>query len=330
MTGEGRSMRFGMVLGLAVIAATGGASAQTAPLAIETQPPLATRPVAPAPVLVPQPSGPPLAAQAPAPVAPIVIPPGPGPVAVPEVPKPSPLPTPAQAPVLQSQTPPHAPTAETPKPAEAAPATPAPVTPAPATPAPAAPPADGAKPAEAAPPAPTPPSTPQPAPQATQQPAPPAAPKPATVEIVLAAKPVLFVTGVTTWEKAEDKLGSVFDKLSEAAKKLGLEPTEGPLVEYIESDSDDVGFKAMLPLAAAPKADAKLPKGVKVGKSPAGRALEFRHDGPIDDLEEVYARIDEEMSRLGLEAKSILERYDVNALGSEEDRTVVDVWVLVK
>jgi effector-binding domain-containing protein len=86
----------------------------------------------------------------------------------------------------------------------------------------------------------------------------------------------------------------------------------------------------MLPLAAAPKADARLPKGVKVGQSPAGRALEFRHDGPIDDLEEVYARIDDEMSRLGLEAKSILERYDVNALGSEEDRTVLDVWVLVK
>lgn len=323
MTGEGRSKHFGMVLGLAVIAATVGARAQTVPLAIETQPPLATRPVTPAPVLVPQPSGPPLAAQAPAPVAPIVIPPGPGPVAVPEVPKPSPLPAPAQAPVLQSQTPPSPPPAETPKPAEPAPA-----------PTPAAPPADGAKPAEATPPAgaptPPPPAAPQPAPQATQPPAPPAAPKPVAVEIVLAAKPVLFVTGVTTWEKAEDKLGSVFDKLSEAAKKLGLEPTEGPLVEYIESDSDDVGFKAMLPLAAPPKADAKLPKGVKVGKSPAGRALEFRHDGPIDDLEEVYARIDDEMSRLGLEAKSILERYDVNALGSEEDRTVVDVWVLVK
>lgn len=321
MTGEGRLMRFGMVLGLAVITATGGAGAQTVPLAIETQPPLATRPIAPAPVLVPQPSGPPLAVQAPAPVAPIVIPPGPGPVAVPEVPKPSPLPAPAPAPILQSQTPPHAPAAtEAPKPAEAPPSAPAP------TPAPVAPPADAAKPADV----PAAPAAPQPAPQATQQPAPPAAPKPATVEIVLKAKPVLFVTGVTTWEKAEDKLGSVFEKLADAAKKLGLEPTEGPLVEYIESDSDDVGFKAMLPLAAAPKADAKLPKGVKVGQSPAGRALEFRHDGPIDDLEEVYARIDDEMSRLGLEAKSILERYDVNALGSEEDRTVLDVWVLVK
>lgn len=321
MTGEGRLMRFGMVLGLAVITATGGAGAQTVPLAIETQPPLATRPIAPAPVLVPQPSGPPLAAQAPAPVAPIVIPPGPGPVAVPEVPKPSPLPAPAPAPILQSQTPPHAPAAtEAPKPADAPPSAPAP------TPAPVVPPADAAKPADV----PAAPATPQPAPQATQQPAPPAAPKPATVEIVLKAKPVLFVTGVTTWEKAEDKLGSVFEKLADAAKKLGLEPTEGPLVEYIESDSDDVGFKAMLPLAAAPKADARLPKGVKVGQSPAGRALEFRHDGPIDDLEEVYARIDDEMSRLGLEAKSILERYDVNALGSEEDRTVLDVWVLVK
>ncbi|MCE1235372.1 MAG: GyrI-like domain-containing protein [Hyphomicrobiales bacterium] len=133
---------------------------------------------------------------------------------------------------------------------------------------------------------------------------------------------------MTTWEKSEDRMSAVFGDLAKAAKKLGVEGNGGPLVEYIESDSDDVGFRAMLPIAAPPKG--KLPKSVKVGSSPAGRALRFHHDGPIDDLEEVYARIDDELTKRGLDTRAIVEEYDVDALASPEDRVVIDVWVFLK
>lgn len=357
-----RTMTAGALGALAGLGISFAPAVAQTPLAIERDPPLATRPVAPAPILVPQTSGVPVPANPPAPVAPIVVPPGPAPVVVPApskpdavfVPKtpeiqpstghavapkpaeapvekaapsepaPSPAPTPAPAPEAAPAAapsaapaagappaPPSSPAPETPTPAAPAPSpvTPAPTAPAPAAPAPAAPAPTAPAPSEAAPP-------------------PRASTAPAVEEVTVAPRDVLFVTGVTTWEKAEDQVGEAFGRLAQAAEKLRVEKTGGPLVEYIESDSDDVGFRAMVPIAAAPKG--KPPKGVKVGRSPNGPALKFHHDGPIDDLEEVYARIDDEVTKRGVDARSIVEEYDGDALASPEDRVVVDVWVFLK
>ena len=287
---------------VAVVLAFGSAieaKAQT-PLAVEREPPLATRPMAPPPIPVPQPGGGLPVVETPVVPAPLVVPPGPPPVAVPAPVVPDPMPAPAVPPPPVAA--PH-------------PAPPPPTPPAQATP-------------EAPPPVVTPPPAPvEPVPPPTPV-VPPKPPAPVAEDVTLEARPVLFVTGITTWEAAEEKLGGVFTTLGKALEKLGIEATEGPLVEYIESDSDDVGFKAMVPIAAEPKG--KLPKGVKFGRSPAGKALKFHHDGPIDDLEEVYTRIDDELGRRGLDAKSIVERFDANALASVEDRGVVDVYVLLK
>ncbi|NLH83175.1 MAG: GyrI-like domain-containing protein, partial [Phyllobacteriaceae bacterium] len=164
-------------------------------------------------------------------------------------------------------------------------------------------------------------------------PAPTTAPAPApdpfrVEEETVGPRPALFMTGVTTWEKAEEQLGGVFAKLGEAAAKLGVDKHGAPLVEYIESDSDDVGYRVLVPVEALPKG--KPPKGVKTGQTPAGKALRFRHEGPIEDLEEIYARIDDEVTKRGVDVRSIVEQYDEDALASPEDRVVVDVWVFLK
>lgn len=259
---------------------------------------------------------------------------------------------------------PASPTAPVPAPAPAAPtpAEPAQVTPAtpPSEPVPAIqpapPPSEPAKPAQseapAAAPAPPPSPAPQlvtppsaatmpqtvapppvpsgqaPGPQAPEPPPPPVVTQLVPVEVEVAARPVIFVTGVTTWDKAEEKLGGVFVTLAEAVKKLGVQQSGPPLVEYIESDSDDVGFRAMVPIEVAPKG--KLPKGVKVGKSTGGKALKFRHAGPLDDLEEVYGRIDDELTKRNLDTRTIVEEYDPDALASPEDRVVMDIYVFPK
>jgi effector-binding domain-containing protein len=148
-------------------------------------------------------------------------------------------------------------------------------------------------------------------------------------QIVLTARPVLFVTGRTTWDDAEEKMGSAFALLAKAAKATGAQPVGGPMVQYIETDGEDVGYRAMLPIEKAPKAS-KLPKNVKIGQSPAGKAWKFVHEGSIDDLEEVYARIDDWLAAGNLESTAVIEEYDADALASPEDRVVVDVWVMVK
>jgi effector-binding domain-containing protein len=330
--------RLSMAVVTLAVAVAAPAAAQT-PLAIERDPPLATRPAPAAPVLVPQKDGPPIPASPPIVAAPPVVPPGPGPVAVPPIAPMPPVEKPAVPPVLgggsamphaaspaaQPAAPHPAPPAEpaqpavppaaatVPAPAEAPVPVPTPTPPAAAAPAPA--PADAA--ANGVPPAPVPPPA-----EAT----PPSGPM--VEEAVLTARPVLFVTGVTTWEKAEAAIARAFDTLAAATGRLGAEVTGAPLVEYIESDSDDVGYRVMLPVAGQPKA--KLPKGVKFGQSPSGKALKFHNDGPIDDLEEVYGRIDDEVARRGADVRVLVEEYDADALASPEDRGVVAVWALIK
>lgn len=279
---------------LAALPEIGFAQDQAAPKPPEAPAASAPAPAAPAPAVVA-----PAATPAPAPAeAPKPAEPAPAAAA----PAPTPAPTPAPA----------APAAEAPKPAA-----PAPTTAAPAPAAPAAP----AKPAEAAPAAPAQPQAAAPAP------AKPVATPPEEVD--LPARPVLSYEGTGQWEEAEDKLGAAFEALAIAAKKAGVKPAGAPLVQYVESDENGFSFVVMLPVDKAP-AKGKLPKGIKSETSPAGPALRFSPNVAGDDLEEVYARIDDYLTSKGLTLSSMVEEYGEDAIASPEDRVVVDVYVFVE
>ncbi len=236
---------------------------------------------------------------------------------------------PAAAPAAEA---PVAPPAAEPAPAPAAPAAeaaPAPTAPAPvAAPAPAATPAP-ATPAPAATPAPqVAPAAPAAPPAAQTAPAPakPVATPPE--QVTLPPRPVLSYTGTGRWEQVEDKLGSAFESLAIAAKKAGVTPTGAPLVQYLESDDAGFSFVVMLPVDKPTKG--KLPKGIKAETSPAGPALRFSPSATADDLEEVYARIDDYLSSKGLGLATMVEEYGEDAIASPEDRVVVDIYVFVE
>ncbi len=345
--------RHALLAAVALAVSTSSAPAQTvpggvSPLAIEREPPLATKPVFAPPTLIPPavPGAPVGVSGPPVPPQPIHIPPGPGPVAVP---------VPAQSPVtVQPVVPP--PVSSSAAPATAAPATQAapsattaapPVAPVPATPpttdrptseapAPASTPAPASSETPSAVPSPQPvPATPPqqgaaPAsqPPATEQPAPAAKAKLVIEDVRLETRPAIFVTGTTSWEKAETLFDKVFKDLGDAVGKTGVTPTSGPIVEYVETDDDTIGYRVMVPVAAVPKG--KLPKGVKVGETRGGKALLFRNEGPLEDLEEVYARIDDELAKRGLDNAVIVEAYDEDALASPEDRSILNIWVLIR
>lgn len=373
-----------LLAAVALCGSAGAGLAQVSPggvpqLAIEREPPTATKPVFAPPIVVPPAvSGGVAGVTAPpVPPQPIVVPPGPGPVAVPVPPQapvtvapivpPAPVSGAAAAPVAPAPqaaqasppasggsagnetaptTPPAPPSSESPAPVPAPqippqptppgptpPSGPIPVEPAPVAPAaPTAPnvPADPTPaPAPAAPPlqsAPAPVSPPAPPSVPAETPAPKA--KLTIEQVTVDVRPAIFVTGTTTWEKAETVFDKVFQDLGEAVGKLGVKPISGPVVEYVETDDDSIGYRAMVPLAAAPKG--KLPKGVKVGETRGGKALLFRNEGPLEDLEEVYSRIDDELAKRNLDTAVIVEAYDEDALASPEDRSILHIWVLIK
>lgn len=349
--------RHALLAAVAFAVSTSSATAQTvpggvSPLAIEREPPVATKPVFAPPTLIPPavPGAPVGVSGPPVPPQPIHVPPGPGPVAVP-VPAPSPVTIqPVVPPTISSSTAPAIPAPASQPVSPSAPSTapaaiPAPM-PAPTADRPASdtPVPTVAEPSSAAPattPAPTPAPGPAPAIQvpqgaapAAEAPAPgeqsaPAAKAKLVVEDVrLEVRPAIFVTGTTSWEKAETLFDKVFKDLGDAVTKTGVTPTSGPIVEYVETDDDSIGYRVMVPIAAAPKG--KLPKGIKVGETRGGKALLFRNEGPLEDLEEVYARIDDELAKRSLDNAVIVEAYDEDALASPEDRSILNIWVLIR
>lgn len=225
------------------------------------------------------------------------------------------LPALAQAPATATPEAPKAPAAA--QPAAAAPA-PAPAQ-APAAAAPAQP-----APAQAAPAAPAAP------PAAAPAPAPAKAAAPPPEEVDLPERPVLSYEGSGAWEEAEDKLGTAFEQLAIAAKKVGVKPDGAPMVQYVESDDTGFSFVVMLPIDKAPAKGKPLPKGIKSEVSLSGPALRFSPSAAGDDLEEVYARIDDHLSANGLTLMTMVEEYGEDAIASPEDRVVVDIYVFVE
>ena len=239
------------------------------------------------------------------------------------------LPALAQVPSAATPEAPKAPAAAAPAAAPAAPVTPAPAAPAAQAPAPAAPAATA--PAQAQPaPAQAAPAAPAPPPAAAPAPAPGKAAAQPPEEVDLPERPVLSYEGSGAWEEAEDKLGTAFEQLAIAAKKVGVKPDGAPMVQYVESDDTGFSFVVMLPIDKAPAKGKPLPKGIKSEVSLSGPALRFSPSAAGDDLEEVYARIDDYLTTKGLALSTMVEEYGDDAIASPEDRVVVDIYVFTE
>ncbi len=250
--------------------------------------------------------------------------------------------SPAQMPSAPAQTPPvPVPDSQPgPQPVQPAPPPPNPVVPQPVQPAPTLP-----GPAEPQPvqPPPTlpPPGQPLPAPPAQQQ---TGVPDPnATLagkrgdssdidEVALVAKPVLALSGQATWDQGFQKLSESFNILRAEAQKAGLPVAGRPLSLFVETTDDGFRFEAMLPVARS--VGGQVPAfgpGVRLGASPAGRALRFLHVAPYDDIDSTYETI-----TAYLEAKSIavkdafLEEYVSDLRDPGDPNLEINVYVQPK
>lgn len=230
-----------------------------------------------------------------------------------------------------------------PQPAQPAPALPGPVTPEPVQPAPT--PQVPLEPQPVQPPPtlpapgqtlPVPPVTPQ---QQTGVPNPNAtlAGKPGDSSEVdpvqLVAKPVLMLSGRSSWDQGFQTLIETFRILRAEAGKAGLPIAGRPLALFIETDDNGFRFEAMLPVAQAPEGSrsSEFGQGVKPGLSPAGSALRFTHVAPYDDIDSTYETI-----TAYLEAKSItvkdafLEEYVSELKDPSDPNLEINVYVQPK
>jgi effector-binding domain-containing protein len=193
---------------------------------------------------------------------------------------------------------------------------------------PAANPASPAQPPSAAP-APATPATPA-APGVVTPPAataPPATP-PFGEDITLTAKPIIYVKGNGTWDKAFETISTAFKKLKAYTDKEGVK-TDG-LQMTIFTSTDDAGFQyeAAVPVVEVPK---NLPPGIASGQSPEGHALKFLHQGSYDDLDNTYEAITNHLDDQRLEAKDLfIEQYVTDPTTADPNKLTVNILVLLK
>jgi effector-binding domain-containing protein len=220
-----------------------------------------------------------------------------------------------------AQSPPATPPAASAPATPPTPATPAPAAAAPATPAPATPEA----------PAPTAPATPPPA--AAQAPATPPAPQvqvadPFGEEITLSPKQMVTFVGKANWDSAFDTLMDAFKQITTVLDKQGVKSSGNPMIVYTTTDDTGFTFLAEIPVDQEVK---NLPKAMKMGLSPDGKALKFVHRGSYDNMDNTYEAITNHLDDKKLEAKdTFIEEYMTDPLKTAEDKLVINVYVPLK
>lgn len=150
------------------------------------------------------------------------------------------------------------------------------------------------------------------------------------VDMTLTAKPIVYVKGSSTWDKAFDTISGGLKKVEAYAAKNGIKTDGQPMTIFTATDDAGFDYEAALPLTEPPKNTAPH-DGIYFGATPEGRALEFVHRGTYEALDDTYEAITNYLDGKRLESRNILiEQYQTDPATTPDKNLVIDVLVLVK
>lgn len=148
-------------------------------------------------------------------------------------------------------------------------------------------------------------------------------------DLTLTAKPIVYLKGSGTWDKAFAIISGSLKKVEAYADKAGLKANGLPMTIFLATDDRGFDYEAAIPLAEPPS---DSPKGeIAVGQSPDGHALEFVHRGSYEALDDTYEAITNYLDDKRLESRNMLiEQYVTDPATADEKNLVVNVFVLIK
>ena len=148
-------------------------------------------------------------------------------------------------------------------------------------------------------------------------------------DTTLTAKPIVYVKGTGNWDNAFETITKSLKTVKAYVDKEGLKVDGQPMTLFTATDDTGFQYEAAIPVAEPPKTP---PHGdIAVGTSPEGRALKFVHRGSYDGLDNTYEAITNYLDEHRLEAKDMfIEQYQTDPMTTNEDRLVVNVYVMVK
>jgi effector-binding domain-containing protein len=234
-----------------------------------------------------------------------------------------------------------------PQPAPSVPATQAPAAAAPSpgsASAPSTPPAAApAAPSPAAPPAATPaaPAANVPAAPSTGVPAAPDQAKPgdqqtphgdSTGQIVdLTARPFAYVEGKADKDEIFSAIMASLAAVKAEAEKAGLKIAGRPLAVFLQSDETGFRYRAGYPLETLPEGKTSLSDAVKLGQTPAGKAMRFQHAAAYSEIDATYDAITAYLDEKGIDAEdSFIEEYENDVKDIDDPNLQVNIYVLTK
>ena len=148
-------------------------------------------------------------------------------------------------------------------------------------------------------------------------------------EVMLTGKPIVFMAGKATWEKAFPTLKDKFKTISAFLDKQKLKAAGSSMTIYTLVTDKGFEFQTAVPLTEAP---VNLPRGtVTAGQSPIGKAMKFVHRGSYDSMDMLYESIIHFLDEKNIQRQGLfVEEYVTDPTTTPEDKLVVNVFVLVK
>jgi effector-binding domain-containing protein len=148
--------------------------------------------------------------------------------------------------------------------------------------------------------------------------------------ILLVARPVLMLSGQSSWDQGFQQLVQSFKVLRAEAGKAGLPIAGRPLTLFVETDDNGFRFEAMLPIGQAREGSrsSEFGQGVRPGLTPAGPSLRFVHVAPYDDIDSTYETITAYLEAKSIVAKdAFLEEYVSDLTDPGDPNLEINVYV---
>jgi effector-binding domain-containing protein len=146
------------------------------------------------------------------------------------------------------------------------------------------------------------------------------------LEVTMAEKTIVYVSGTGEWDTAYDTLKDAFQAVQAFLNKAGLKAAGPAMTIYTAMDDVNFNFQAAVPLAAAPRG--ALPSDFGTGASPAGKALKFVHRGSFDAMTHTYDAISHHVEEKQISTKELLiEEYVSDFLNTPTDKLVINIFV---
>ncbi len=148
-------------------------------------------------------------------------------------------------------------------------------------------------------------------------------------DVTLTAKPIVYVKGAATWDKAYATISGALKKVEAYVAKAGLKTDGLPMTIFLATDDLGFDYEAAIPLAEPPK---DPPHGeIAAGQAPDGHALKFVHRGSYDSLDDTYEAITNYLDEKRLDSKNVLiEQYVTDPVTADQKNLVINIFVLVK